>query len=401
MTEKSKPVLVMLGIMGQTPFAGVAWQVLHYLEGFRRCGYDVYYVEDTGDWPYDPEQNAVTGDCRYTVNYLARLMEWAGFPNRWAYRFGGDGQTFGLSESEVAELFKRADVLVNLTASTWLFERHLSIPVRIYLETDPVLRQIEVAQGRHDTTELLRLHTHHFSYGENFGAPDCRVPLREFTYHPTRQPIVLDWWTPEETAGSHFTTIASWKQSGKDIEWDGETYTWSKHFEFLKFLELPQRSGQHFELALACQDADDIGLLNANGWGVIDGLALSKDVFPYRAYIRGSRGEFTVAKDQNIRLRSGWFSDRSACYLAAGLPVVTQETGFSNVFPTGKGLFGFSTMAEAEAAMEEIARDYEGNRRAAREIAAEYFAAEKVTAEMLDRAGLPVASALSKTATNK
>src|SRR5215211_7569153 len=135
MIQKSKPVLVMLGIMGQTPFAGVAWQVLHYLEGFRRQGYEVYYVEDTGDWPYDPEQDAITGDCRYTVNYLAGLMDWVGLPDRWAYRFGGDGQTFGLSESEVANLFTRADVLVNLTASTWLFERHLNIPARIYLET--------------------------------------------------------------------------------------------------------------------------------------------------------------------------------------------------------------------------------------------------------------------------
>src|SRR5262249_28958823 len=65
-SRHSKPVLVILGIMGQTPFAGVAWQVLHYLEGFRRVGYDVYYVEDTGDWPYDPEQDTITGDSSYT-----------------------------------------------------------------------------------------------------------------------------------------------------------------------------------------------------------------------------------------------------------------------------------------------------------------------------------------------
>lgn len=396
----SKPVLVILGIMGQTPFAGVAWQVLHYLEGFRRLGYDVYYVEDTGDWPYDPEQNTITGDCRYTVHYLARLMAWLDMSDKWAYRFGGDGQTFGLSESEVSRLFKRADALVNLTASTWLFERHLDIPVRIYLETDPVLRQIEVARGRQDTTELLRAHTHHFSYGENFGAADCGVPLGQFEYRPTRQPVVLDWWDSVaihcSDSADHFTTVGSWKQSGKDIEWDGETYTWSKHFEFLKFIDLPGRSGQSFELALACGESEDIELLITRGWKVVDGLALSKDIEPYRDYIFGSRGEFTVAKDQNIRLRSGWFSDRSACYLAAGRPVITQETGFSKFLPTGKGLFSFRTMEEILAAMDAIASDYEGNRRAAREIAAEYFAAEKVVGDILERAGIASSLATHK-----
>ncbi len=388
-TGHSKPVLVILGIMGQTPYAGVAWQVLHYLEGFRRLGYEVYYVEDTGDWPYDPEQNAITGDCRYTVNYIARLMAWLDMSDRWAYRFGGEnGQTFGLSESQVSALFKRADALVNLTASTWLFERHLDIPVRIYLETDPVLRQFEVAQGRRDTTELLDAHTHHFTYGENFGAPDCGVPLGRFEYHPTRQPVVLDWWdtvsikAPPSTG--HFTTVASWKQSGKDIEWNGEIYTWSKHFEFLKFIELPERSDQSFELALACGESEDIKLLIKHGWKVVDGLSLSKDIIPYRDYILGSRGEFTVAKDQNIRLRSGWFSDRSACYLAAGRPVITQETGFSKILPTGRGLFSFRTMEEILSAIDAIASDYQGNCRAAREIAAEYFAAERVAGAIME-----------------
>ena len=391
--------------MGQTPFAGVAWQVLHYLEGFRRVGYDVYYVEDTGDWPYDPEQDAITGDCSYTVNYLARLMDWVGLSDRWAYRSGANGQTFGLSESEVERLFERAEALLNLTASTWLFERHLNVPVRIYLETDPVLRQIEVAQGRQDTTELLRAHTRHFSFGENFGAADCGVPLAQFEYLPTRQPIVLDWWDPvsigRPASTGLFTTVASWKQAGKDVVWDGETYTWSKHYEFLKFIDLPGRTGQPFELALARGDSEAVELLTSHSWRVVNGLALSKDILPYRDYIRGSRGEFTVAKDQNIRLRSGWFSDRSACYLASGLPVITQETGFNNFLPTGKGLFGFRTMEEIVAAVDDIASDYDGNCRAAREIAAEYFAAEKVVGDLLERAGLPKFEALSKPAIKK
>jgi hypothetical protein len=392
MTKKLR--LVVLGMMGRTPFAGVAWQVLHYLEGFRRLGHDVCYVEDTGDWPYDPEQNSITEDCSYTVSYIARLMGWCGMPDRWAYRAAAEGgRAYGMSEADLARLFERADALVNLTGATVLREEHLRVPARIYLETDPVLPQIEVAQGRRFTLQLLSAHTHHFTYGENLGAPDCGVPVTPFEYRPTRQPIILDWWPPAvkhdpPTTDGRFTTIASWKQSGKDITWNGERYTWSKHLEFLKFIDLPRHTDQPLELALACGDRKAIGRLASHGWRMVDAMALSKEIMPYRDYILGSRGEFTVAKDQNIRLRSGWFSDRSACYLAAGKPVITQDTGFNNVLPTGCGLFSFRTMEEILGAMDAIASDYQANSMAARQIAAEYFAAEKVVGSLIDRAGL-------------
>jgi len=389
MREKLR--LVILGIVGRTPFAGVAWQVLHYLEGFRRLGFDVHYVEDTGAWPYDPEQNSITADCRYTVNYIARLMTWCGLSDRWAYRFGVDGRTFGMTESEVSRVFREADVLLNLTAATVLRDEHLRVPVRIYLETDPVLPQIEIAQARSFTIDLLSAHTHHFTYGENLGAADCEVPLGYFDYRPTRQPVVLDWWSNgrirHKPAEALFTTIASWQQEGRDIEWRGQTYTWSKHLEFLKFLDLPRRTSQRFELALACGDSQARQLLAAHGWRVIDALPLSKDIFPYRDYVRNSRGEFTVAKDQNVRLRSGWFSDRSACYLSAGKPVITQDTGFGNMLPTGEGLFAFNTLEEIEVALEEINSNYENHSRAARAIADQYFKAETVLGKMIDSLG--------------
>jgi hypothetical protein len=398
--------VVVLGILGQTPFAGVAWQVLHYLEGFRRLGYDVYYVEDTGDWPYDPEQGGVTDDCRYTASYIARLMTWCGLPDRWGYRAAAQGgRSFGLAESQLAHLFEEADTLVNVTGSTWLRDEHLRVPIRIYLETDPVLRQIEVAQGRQSTIDHLSAHTHHFTYGENFGAPDCGVPLGRFDYRPTRQPIVLDWWTSagrlarngsrQPSAASAFTTISSWQQSGKDVEWNGETYHWSKHLEFLRFIDLPRRTGQPLELALAPGGAqatrlftEAVQLLRSHGWWVVDAIVVSKDILPYRGFILRSRGEFTVAKDQNVRLRSGWFSDRSACYLAAGKPVITQDTGFGNILPTGRGLFAFRTVDEILDAFGQIDADYDTHAQAAREIAREYFAAERVLASLAERVGL-------------
>src|SRR5262249_53380444 len=156
-----------------------------------------------------------------------------------------------------------ADALLNLTGSTLLREEHLAVPIRIYVETDPVLRQIEVAQGRQFTIDLLAAHTHHFTYGENFGAPDCRVPMMRFQYCSTRQPVVLDWWEGDDLVEpSSYTTIASWKQSGKDIEWKGEIYTWSKHHEFLKFLDFPSRVSKPCELAIACGEPDAVEVLH-------------------------------------------------------------------------------------------------------------------------------------------
>jgi hypothetical protein len=383
--------LIVLGMMGQTPFAGVAWQVLHFLEGIRRQGHEVYYVEDTGEWAYDPEQNTVTSDCRYAVEFIARMMKWCGLPGHWAYRSTPQGgRVLGLSKSELADLYRRADALINLTASTRLHDEQLDVPVRIYLETDPVLPQIKVAQGDAFMIEMLAAHTHHFTYGENLGAPDCGVPVGRFQYFSTRQPIVLDWWSTSSSPSGRFTTVANWRQKNKDIEWNGEVYTWSKHHEFLKFLDAPRRSGQSFELALSIKDDEEevIRLLNSHGWLVCNALALSKDILAYRDYILSSRGEFTVAKDQNVRLCSGWFSDRSACYLAAGRPVVTQDTGFSCVLPIGEGLFAFQTMDDILAAIDSINSDYERHSRAARAIAEQYFKAETVLAKVLDQLGL-------------
>ncbi len=394
-TSPRRGRIVVLGIVGRSPFAGVGWQALHYLEGFRRLGYEVWYVEDTGEWPYDAGQETVTADERYTVDYIGRLMAWGGLPDRWAFRSAAKDRFFGPAADRVRAVFRDADALVNLTGATILRDEHLRVPVRIYLETDPVLPQIEAAEGRRFTLDLLGAHTHHFTFGENLGAPDCGVPSGPFAYRPTRQPVVIDWWRHSSGAapdpplpGAPLTTVASWKQSGKDIEWRGELYLWSKHHEFLRFVDLPRRTPERLELALACRDPEVLALLRRHGWRVRDAIALTRDLLPYRDYVQRSRGEFTVAKDQYVRLRSGWFSDRSACYLAAGRPVITQETGFSNVLPTGKGLFAFTTLDDVLAALDSLAADYRGHCRAAAQVAAEHFAAEAVVGRLCEQSGL-------------
>ncbi len=384
-----------MGIMGQTPVGGVAWQGLHYLEGLRRLGHDVYYVEDTEMWPYDPQRNEVTADCRFTLDYLARLLGRLGLGERWAYRAGPHGRAlFGMEEKTLADLWERTDVLMNLTGSTWLREEHLAVPARLYVETDPGIPQVEVAQGSTDRIRHLAAHTHHFSYGESLGRPGCLVPATRFAYQPTRQPVVLDWWPVAARDGGRYTTVTTWQQPGRDVAWQGQVYRWSKHAQFLEFLDLPRLARACFEVALGPGEADPrelpraVQLLTSHGWRVVDALALTTDVQSYRRYIVSSRAEFTVAKDQYVRLRTGWFSDRSACYLAAGKPVVTQDTGFGDHLPTGRGLFAFRTIEDVVGAVSAVESDYRAHAAAARAIAAEYFAAERVLADLLGHVGV-------------
>lgn len=393
--------VVVLGIAGRLPFAGVAWQALHYLEAFRRLGHDVYYVEDTGEWPLDLDRNEITADPRYTVEYLARVLGRNAFDDRWAYRAAPEsGRVYGLSQQRLTEVLRDADVLVNLTGATVLRDEHLGIPVRIYLETDPVLPQIQAEQGDRFVLDHLAAHTHHFTFGENIGAPDCSIPVGRIAYRTTRQPVVLDWWrrsiaeSPGDGAGRlSFTTVATWRHTSKDIEWRGRMLRWSKHDRFAPVLELPRRMRHRFELALAGADATAIARLTEHGWRVLDAIALTKELLPYRDYVQASDAEFTVAKEQYVQLRSGWFSDRSACYLAAGRPVVTEDTAFGAVLPTGRGLFAFRTLDDVPHAVDAIASDYAAHSRAALEIADAYFRAETVVARLLDgvgtRAGAP------------
>jgi hypothetical protein len=262
-------------------------------------------------------------------------------------------------------------------------------PILIYLETDPVVHQIRIANGEQRYLNLVGAHTALFSWGVNYGEADCGVPIAPFTYSPTRSPVVLDYWqTPCNAAAGPFTTIGHWDQSVQDLEYNGQRYSWSKHREFMKVIELPRRTSQAFSLALAIDDAAAVRMLEGYGWHVEDAYEASRTLQSYRDYIQRSRGEFTVAKDMNVRLRSGWFSERSACYLAAGKPVVTQETGFSKFLPTGLGLHAFHTLEDIPPAIEAINSDYQRHSQAAKDIAVEYFAAEKVLRQVMCKAGL-------------
>jgi hypothetical protein len=385
---KSRGKVIVLHFVGQMPLAGIAWQAMHYVLGLERLGYDAWYIEDGGANPYDPRVNSVVMDCDYNVGYVKAMMESHGLGDRWAYWDAINDVYHGLSREQVRALYREADALINLCGATRLREEHMACPVRIMIDTDPVYEQIKYAKADPAAREYLDAHTHFFTYGENIGAADCPVPLSGVAWRPTRPPVIPELWPVDGRQPECFTTIATWENKGKNIEFDGASYVWSKHVNFLRFLEVPKRSRQCFTIAMLPPDTAIESEVTGQGWRLTDPRPVSAGMAAYGDFIRGSRGEFTVAKDIYVRPNSGWFSDRSVCYLASGRPVITMRTGFSKFYPVGAGLFEFSTMDEILAALDAINGDYPKHSAAARAVAAEYFASDHVISQLLREAGL-------------
>ena len=390
----NRPKIVLLGMLTKIPVGGVMWLIRQYAVGFERLGYDVYYVEAHGRVPsmfMDDEYDDATAKA---VTFLAAEMGRYGMQDRWAFHALHDGgRCYGLAEGALRRLYREAALIVNLHGGTVPLEEHAATGRLVYMGTDPVELELELFRGEQHAIDFLEPHVAFFTWGLNYGNPDCRLPWSErFPFVPSPPPVVVDLWQdaggPEEPA--LMTTVGNWRQQWREVEFQGEVYRWSKHHEFLKILDLPGRVDQRFELALSSWEEADRRLLESHGWTVRPGMEVSSDPDRYRAYIAGSRGELTVAKDQNVRLRTGWFSERSATYLAAGRPVIQQDTGFGNAFPTGKGVFGFSDLDGAVAAVEAVNADYKGNCRAATDVAREFFNYDVVLGDLLDHVGLPI-----------
>jgi GT2 family glycosyltransferase len=382
------PRVVVLGMLTKMPVPGVAWQTLHYLEGLRRLGCEVFYVEAHGRTPSMFMAHEHDDGSARAAAYLEAVLKRFGFGDRWAFHARHhDGRCFGMSERELSRLYGSAAMLLNLHGGTQPVPELADTERLIYLETDPVQLQVELHDERDESVRFLEPHRAFFTFAENLGGADCGLPLdAHFAFHPTRQPVVLDWWADLGPAGATFTTIGNWRQQWREVRFDGETYHWSKHLEWERFLDLPARTGADFELALSGFEQSDRAALEARGWRVRPAMELTLD--GYRDFVAGSAAELTVAKDQNVRLRTGWFSDRSATYLAAGRPVITQDTGFGCALPTGEGLFAFATLEEAAEAVQRIQREPERHRRAAAAIAREHFAHDVVLRPLLARAGI-------------
>jgi GT2 family glycosyltransferase len=382
--------IVLLGMMTRIPVAGVVWQTLHYLLGFRQLGFEPYYVEAHARTPGMLMREETDDGGALAAAFIDGVMARFGLAGRWAYQaLHDDGRLYGLSEAELRRLYSSAELIVNLHGGTEPRSEHHETGRLVYLETDPVRLQVELYEEQQYTLDFLEPHVAFFTFGENYGQPGCGLPVSDrFEFHPTRQPVVTDLWPGGDEDAGTYTTIGNWRQTLRDVTYEGERYGWSKDEEFRKFLALPSLSGRAFELALSRYTPQDRELLESRGWHVRPALDVSTEVNVYRDYVRSSRGEFTVAKDQNVRLRTGWFSDRSATYLASGRPVVTQDTGFGTVLPTGEALFPFSSIDDAAAALERIEADYPAARQAAFDLAREHFEATVVLGRLLETVGV-------------
>jgi hypothetical protein len=379
--------VIVTGLIGQYPLGGVTWDYLQYVLGLRDLGHDVYYLEDTGQWPYTPDTDGVGDNCDYTVRYLGDLFARFGLEDRWAYRFPWQSQWFGLGEAKRREVIESADLLINVSGTLERPAEYRAARRMAYIDSDPTFTQVKLVRGQQYLRDILEQHDVLFSFGELLAEGRSSTPSTGDRWIPTRQPIVLSEWTPGSEHRGVFTTVMNWS-SYNPVEFEGRNYG-QKDVEFRRFFDLPGRVAP-IGLELAAKSGRKTKLprelLAHRGWSLVDPDDVCPDLDSYRSYIQSSKAEWSVAKGGYVEGRSGWFSCRSACYLAAGRPVVVQDTGFTDVFPCGDGVIGFRSLDEAVAGIRDVEARYEHHARAARQIAEDWFDADKVLTDFVERA---------------
>jgi hypothetical protein len=389
-SRKRKGKVVILHLAVQYPFAGVVWQLLHHLVGFRQLGCDVYYLEDNRNYVYDPVTQMRIADAERNLKLVVPVLDRFGFSDKWAFLDPASEKYVGMNESRCAALLREADAAINLCGASNPREEHIASRCLVYLETDPGSFQVKLDRRDPETMAYAAAHKLFFTYAYNIGESDCLLPTAGIEWHRTRPPVLLDEWHegigPKEPGA--FTTVGTWHHRGSDVEIGGDKFFWSKHVNFVKVLEVAARTNQAIELATDIDSGPDYDRAIRYGFTFAPVVPMSLDIDNYRTYISSSRGEFTVAKDLYTRTRSGWFSDRTVCYLAAGRPVITQSTGFEKYVPAGDGLIAFDRPDGAVEAIKEVNRDFTRHARAARKIAIDYFDALKLLDEMADVIGL-------------
>jgi hypothetical protein len=374
--------IVVAGYVAPFPVAGLFWQAASFVLGFRALGHEAWFLDDNADeeWGWDIEADRVDPECRYGVEFLKREMHDAGLDGRWVFRHVPSGRYCGMDAAQTAEMLAAADVFVNVSCWTPIRPEYAQIPHRLAIDTDPVFTQVRIADG--ELSSIPEMHTRLFT----FGRPP--LPSQRHEWVPTRQPVAVEHWPKPASppAGAPFGTLTATWRAHWTVAWDGVHYG-GKDMSYPEYLGLPARTDARLRVALGGRDADSAGpLLRRHGWEVTDAVSVSKTSAAYRSYIGSSLGEFAIAQHAYVAARSGWFSERTCCFLACGRPAVVQETGFSDWLPTGDGLLSFSTPAEALAALEEIRSDWQRHSDSARALVAEHFDAATVCGSLLEAA---------------
>jgi len=373
--------IVVGGWVTGLPTASFFWHSVSFALGFRDAGHDVWFLEDSGDYPwcYDPETEELDPSARYGVRFLADEMAAVGMTGRWVFRHGPSGRHDGMSEEETADVLNEADVFVNVSLTTPMREEYQRIPHRLAIDTDPVFTQVRISQGDWLLGSVTESHTRLFT----FGRPP--LPGQQHEWLPTRQPVVSRLWPvqarPAEDAP--FTTIMSW-QAYAPVVHDEVEYG-AKDKTSLGLLDLPGRTNARLSVALGGGDNhwQARQLFGDNGWEITDPMEANGTSARFRQFLAGSAGEIGIAKHGYVAARSGWFSERTCCYLASGRPAVVSDTGWPDWLPSGEGVFAYTTAAEAAQAIDAIRADPERHARAARKVVEEHFEAVDVCHALL------------------
>jgi hypothetical protein len=396
--QNSSPLrIIVTGLAATFPLGGVFWDYIQYVLGFMQLGHDVMYLEDTGRWCYEPRLQTFVESGASNAAYLARELPRLSpeLRDRWFFR-DVTGRSWGQDWQRVVEFCGSADLFVHISGSCNMREEYFTPARVVFIDSDPVYTQAlipDYVAGRLSDPDLLyRMkmlleHDAFFTFAENISHPDCRVPRQLVNWATTRQPVVLDQFQRSQLQLSSrrrvLTTVMSWDPNEKGPTVEGVTYS-GKSGEFLQFLELPRQAAAPLEIAISGRPPSEQML--AAGWKLVDGYQVSSDPWVYREYLANSIAEWSVAKNAYVRSRSGWFSCRTACYLALGVPAIVQDTGFACALPTGEGILPFSTVDEARSQIEILIADPRRHERAARDIVYEYFDSSKVLNRLIAEA---------------
>ena len=388
--------IIVSGLVGLHPVGGVAWDYLQYPVGLMRLGHEVFYHEDTWSWPYHPIMNRNTDRGDYSAKYIRKYFEQYApdLAERWHY-LHLHKHSYGMSRKRFEEVARTADLFINISGSCLIPDSLSAHCKKLFIDTDPGYNQMVLvekprwSENVSEWCDSVRGHDLHFTYAENIGGQDCIIPHAGITWRTTRMPVVLDLWrdTANQKAAPDlpWTTVMTWNAFGGPLVYRGVEYM-SKGAEFEKFISLPLKVSMPLNVAVGGKDPP-IARLERVGWHVVDGPLATRSPGDYKRFLQSSRGEFSTAKHVYVATKSGWFSCRSACYLASARPVVVQDTGFSTILPRQYGLIPFSDMPEAMEALESVEKDYERHANGALNIANDHFASGKVLNTLLADAG--------------
>lgn len=368
---------------------GATWTRLNWLLGFKQLGFRVCFVEQIEQQNcVDSAGVATSFENSANLAYFKQIIDQFDLSDSAALVYENGEQVFGLAYDELLGIAEDAELLVNITGHLACEQLMRRLRRKVYVDLDPGFTQFWHTAG--NAGPRLDGHDFYFTVGENIGTPHCPIPTADIRWRRTRQPVVLEYW-PTSNQGAHdrFTTIGSWRGPYGPVTFEGKTFGLKVH-EFRRFVTLPERLPQDFEIALDIHSAEqrDLTLLREHGWRIADPKMVARDPIKFRSYVQTSGAEFSVAQGIYVETNSGWFSDRTVRYLASGKPALVQDTGFTSNYPVGEGLIPFRTLEEAVAGAESIARDYDKHCRAARTLAEEYFDSDKVLGRLVEEVGV-------------